>query len=235
VLPTAFEIERRDLRQKFRVFASQKQYQVLPLFDLATTQQKADFQYSGRHWGKQVLRKTEGASRELNITFVYEPTGEEQAMFGCVARRWIVRRRDKHDRKLGENWTEAITDAWYLDVREMSARFAGFSGDLVHHAFCTAKSGDEREVINHSGERPVGVCALSETKSLRQIEFPDGEVREQRDTSSVRVISIREVNVPLSVFEPPEGFREIPVYPTRLTMTRLNLNRRLKHLFRVSA
>jgi hypothetical protein len=235
LLATAFEIERRDLRQKFRVFASQKKYQVLPLFDLATAQEKADFQYSGRHWRKQVIRKTEGASRELKITFVYEPTGEEQTMFGCVARHWIVRRRDEHDRKFGENWTEAITDGWYLDTRQLSARFAGFSGDLVHHAFCTAKSGDEREVINHSGERPTGVCALSQTKSLRHIEFPGGEVKEHTETSSVRVISIREVSVPLSVFEPPEGFREIPVYPNRLTMTRLNLNRRLKHLFRVSA
>jgi len=235
LLATAFEIERRDLRQKFRVFASQKKYQVLPLFDLVTAQEKADFQYSGRHWRKQVIRKTEGASRELKITFVYEPTGEEQPMFGCVARHWIVRRRDEHDRKFGKNWTEAITDAWYLDTQQLSARFAGFSGDLVHHAFCAAKSGDEREVINHSGERPAGVCALSETKSLRHIEFPGGEVQEHTETSSVRVISIREVSVPLSVFEPPEGFREIPVYPSRLTMTRLNLNRRLKHLFRVSA
>src|ERR1700741_1307646 len=57
LLATAFEIERRDLRQKFRVFVSQKKYQVLPLFDLVTAQEKADFQYSGRHWRKQVIRK----------------------------------------------------------------------------------------------------------------------------------------------------------------------------------
>ena len=233
-LAAAFEIERRDLRQKFRVFASQKKYQVLPLFDLATAQEKADFQYSGRHWRKQVIRETGDATRELKITFVYQSTGEERPMFGCVARHWIVRRRDEHDRKFGEKWTEAITDAWYLDTRQMSARFAGFSGDLVHHAFCTAKFGEEREVINHSGERPSGVCALSETKSLRHVEFPGGEVQEHTETSSVRVISIREVSVPLSVFEPPKGFRKIPVYPSRLTMTRLNLSRRLKHFFRVS-
>lgn len=60
-------------------------------------------------------------------------------------------------------------------------------------------------------------------------------MQEHTEISSVRVISIREVSVPLSVFEPPVGFREIPVYPSRLTMTRLNLNGRLKHLFRVSA
>jgi len=222
------------LRQKFRVFASQKKYQVLPLFDLATAQEKLDFQYSGRHWRKQVIRETGDASRELKITFIYQPTGEEREMFGCVARHWIVRRRDEHDRKFGDNWTEAVTDAWYLDTPQLSARFSGFSGDLVHHAFCIAKVGDEREVINHSGERPSGVCALSETKSLRHIELPSGEVQEHRQTSSVRVISIGEISVPLSVFEPPKGFRKIPVYPSQFTMTRVNLSRRLKHFFRVS-
>jgi hypothetical protein len=230
----AFEIERRDLRQKFRVFALQKEYQVFPLFDLATAQEKVDFQYSGRHWRKQVICETGDASRELKITFIYQPTGEERPMFGCVARHWIVRRRDEHDRKFGENWTEAITDAWYFDTPQLSARFAGFSGDLVHHAFCIAKVGDERAVINHSGERPSGVCALSETKSVRHIELPGGEVQEHTETFSVRVISIFEVSVPLSVFEPPKGFRKIPVYPSRLTMTRLNLSGRLKHFFRVS-
>lgn len=235
LLATGFEIERRDLRQRFRIFPAWKQYQVLPLFDLATAQEKADFQYSGRHWRKPVIRETGNATRELKITFIYQSTGEERPMFGCVARHWIVRRRDERDRKFGENWTEAITDAWYFDSQQLTARFAGFSGDLVHHAFCTLTLGDERAVINHSSERPSGLCAWSETKSVRHIELPSGEVQEHRETSSVRVISIREVSVPLSVFEPPKGFRKIPVYPSRFTMTRLNLSRRLKHLLRVSA
>ena len=234
LLETGFEIERRDLRQRFRVFASEKKYQTIPLLDLATEQEKTEFRYSGRHWRKRVICQTQEASRELKISVIYEPTGEEQPMFGCVARRWIVRRRDEHDRKFGENWTEAITDAWYLDTRQLSARFAGFSGDLVHHAFCYAKSGDEREVISHSGERPSGLCASSETKSLQHSELPGGEVREYRETSSVQIINIVEVSVPLTVFELPKGFRKIPVYPSRFTVARLNLSRQLKHLFRVS-
>jgi hypothetical protein len=222
------------LRQKFRVFASQKQYQVLPLLDLATAQEKADFRHSGRHWRKQFFRETADSSRELKITFIYEPTGEEQPMFGCVARHWIVRRRDEHDQKFGETWTEAITGAWHLDTPQLSARFAGFSGELIHQAFCVAEGGDERAVITHSGERPSGVCAFSETKSLRHIELPDGNVRELAETSSMRIISIGEVSVPLSFFELPKGFRKIPVYPTRWTITRLNLSRPLRHLFRLS-
>lgn len=142
-----------------------------------------------------------------------------------------VRRRDEHDRKFGENWTEAITEAWYIDTGQLFARFAGFSGDLVRHGFCYMKAGDEREVINHSGERPSGICASSETKSLHHIELPSGDVKERNETSSVRVISIREVSVPLSVFAVPKGFRKIPVYPSRITMARLSLSRGLKHFF----
>lgn len=233
-LDTAFEIERRDLRQRFRVLASRKEYYALPLFDLATAQEKADFQYLGRHWRRPVIRETGDASRELKITFIYQPTGEEQPMFGCVARHWIVRRRDERDRKFGGNWTEAVTDAWYFDSQQLVARFAGFSGDLVHHAFGVLTLNDERAAISHSGDRPTGLCALSETKTLHHFELPGGEVQEHTETSSVRVISIREVSVPLTVFEPPRGLRKISFYPGRLTMTRLNLSRRLKHFFRVS-
>jgi hypothetical protein len=211
---------------------------MIPLFDLATEQEKSNFQYSGRHWRdwrKQAIGETGHASRELTIVVTYQPTSQEQLMFGFVARHWIVRRRDEHDRKFRENWTEAVTDAWYIDTRELSARFAGFSGDLIHHAFCYLIGGDERAVIHHSGERPSGLCASSETKSLLHVELPSGEVQEHTETSSVRVISIGEVSVPLSVFELPKGFREIPVYPSRFTITRLNLSQGLKHFFRVSA
>ena len=156
-------------------------------------------------------------------------------MFGCVARHWIVRRRDECERGYGVTWTEVTTDAWYLDTEQLSARFAGFSRDLVRHAFLTCTFGNERTVINHSGERPTGLCALSESKSVHHTAGPDGEVREDAETSSVQVISIREVSVPLSVFEPPKGFRKIAVYPSRFTLTRLNLSRRLKHFLPISA
>src|ERR1700674_769217 len=52
---------------------------------------------------------------------------------------------------------------------------------------------------------------------------------------AVPLCVVREVNVPLSVFEPPKGFRKIPVYPSRFALTGMNLSRRLKHFFRVSA
>jgi hypothetical protein len=235
---TGVEIERRDLRKRFRILPAWKKYQVMPLFDSATEQEKSDFKSLGRHW-RNWREQTHGddghATRELKIVFNYQPMAEEQVMFGCVARHWIVRRRDECDRGYGETWTEAITDVWYLDTGQLSARFAGFSGDLVHHAFVTCTVGNERAVINHSGERPTGLCALSETKSLQHTAGPGGEVQESTETSSVRVISIREVSVPLSVFEPPKGFRKIPLYPNRFTMTEVNLSRRLKHFFRMSA
>jgi hypothetical protein len=96
-----------------------------------------------------------------------------------------------------------------FDSQQLVARFAGFSGDLVHHAFGVLTLNDERAAISHSGDRPTGLCALSETKTLHHFELPGGEVQEHTETSSVRVISIREVSVPLTVFEPPRGLRKI--------------------------
>ena len=235
---TGFQIERRDLRKRLRVLPAWKKYQVIPLFDLATEKEKADFLCSGRHWRnrtKQSLREAGDPRRELKITFTYQPTTEDKLMFGCVARRWIVRRRDDRDQKFGEKSTEAITDAWYIDNCELSTRFAGFSGELIHQGFCYATCSGERAVVHHTGERPSGLCVSSQTKSLLHSELPSGDVQESTEMSSVRVLSIAEVSVPSSVFEPPKGFREMPVYPSRFAMTRLNLARGVKHLFRVSA
>lgn len=222
---TGFEIERRDLRQKIQVFVDKREYRTIPLFDLATEEEKARFRHSGRRWRKRYANLRGSAHREFKINFSYEATGKEQLMFGCVAHHWIMRRRDEHDRKYGENWTEAITEAWYLDSRAVAARYSGFSVDLVHHAFCYATSGDERAVIEHSGQRPSGLCAWSETKSLAHLVLPNGEVREQAENSSARIVSMTEESFPAGLFEPPKGYYKIPVYPNWLSMARLDFTR----------
>lgn len=231
----AFEIERRGRRQKFRVYPSRRQYQVISLFDLATEKEKGDFLHSGRHWRKAVASNTTAPTRELRITFTYRPTGRVQRMFGCTAREWIITRRDQHDeRTFAENWSKESIEAWYFDSAELAFHFPGFSDEFVQNAFCYAKSGDEREVIEHSGERPTGLCALRETKTLRHLKFPRGEVREETSSSSMRVISITQEDLPLSLFEVPKGFCEMPVYPSRFTMARLNWGRTLNRIWQSS-
>lgn len=228
----ALEIERRDSRRRIRVLVAHRKYQVIPLFDLATEEEKARFLHSGRHWRKRYDNEKRVASRELKISVVYQPTDEEPLMFGCIARRWTVRRRDEHDPLYGANWTEAITDAWYLDSRDVAARFKGFSADLVHHAFCYAKGGDEHAIIEHVGAQPSGLCAWSETKSFGCTALPDGEIRESTANSSCRIVSITEESFPASLFEPPTGFHKIPVYPNWFTRARLDFARVLKRSVR---
>jgi hypothetical protein len=230
-----FAIERRDLRQRIRVLVGERKYQIMPLFDVATEEEKARFRHSGRHWRKRHDSLIGSATRQLKIDFSYQATGEEQSMFGCTARHWIVRRRDEHDSKYGGNWTEAITEAWYLDSEDVAARFSGFSADLVHHAICYATSRNERAIIEHSGKKPSGLCAWSETKSLAHIELPNAEIREQTENSSVRILSIAEESFPVSLFEPPKEFHKIPVYPDWITLARLDFARLFQRHSRNSA
>jgi hypothetical protein len=221
----AIEIERRDLRQRIRIFAAEHKFQRIPLFDVATDKEKAKFLRSGRHWRKRYQSAEESASRTVNISFDYAQTGDEQLLFGCTARHWIIRRRDEHAVDPGQNQTETITKAWYLDSAEAAARYTGFSAELVHPAFCYAKAGNERVVISHTGQRPSGLCVYSETKSVMRVSFPDGETQERTDTASVRVVDIAQEDFASSSFELPKGFREMSVYPRRLTMARLKLHR----------
>jgi hypothetical protein len=232
---TGFEIERRDFRQRIRVFVAERKYQTSPLLDLVTEEEKARFRHSGRHWRKRYDGLRGSATRQLKVHFSYQASGEQRLMFGCTARHWIVQRRDEHDRKYGENWTEAITEAWYLDSQDAAARFSGFSADLVHHAFCYATSGNERAIIERSGKEPSGLCAWSETKSVAHMELPNGKIREHTENSSARIVSMTEESFPVWLFEPPKGFHKIPVYPNWLTMARLDVGRLFKRHSRNSA
>ena len=221
---TGYEIERRDSRQKIQVFVDKREYRTIPILSLATEEEKARFRRSGRHWRRRFDSLRGTAPRECKITFSYEATGKERLMFGCAAHHWNIRRRDEHDRKYGENWTETITEAWYLDSQHVAARFPGFSAALVHHAFSYATSG-ERVIIEHSGQKPSGLCAWSETKSLAHLVFPNGEVREHAENSSTRIVSMTEESFSACLFDPPKGFRKIAVYPNWLSMARQDFAR----------
>lgn len=81
----------------------------MPLFDLATEQEKSDMDKRLATEDRSQLSSDAGSK-----------------MFDCIARHWVVRRRDEHDGKFGESWAETVTHAWYFDSQQLAARFAGF-------------------------------------------------------------------------------------------------------------
>ena len=229
---SAYEIERRDLQRHFRVFVALRKYQETPIWDLISPTEQADFLKRGEHWRKHYDTIQNSATREFHIRFAYEKTADQTEMFGFTAYRWQISRSDKHDEKYGENWTEAITDAWYLDSGEVKLRYPAFSEKLIRYAFLVASGGDERAIIEHAGERPTGLCALSETRTHHHHKSPNGKTTDTKAVHVSKITTLAEEALPQSLFEPPPGFKKIPLYPSRFTAARLELAGSWKRLLR---
>jgi len=230
---SAYTIERRDLCKKFRVFAQQRRYQRIPIFGLISEEEKERFMRAGRHWRKSVQPPNppeSAVTRELHIRHTHEQTGQEKKIFECTARNWIVTRRDEHDPLHGENWTETISDGWYLDSDEVKDRYPGFSEKLIHRSMVIATSSGERVIKENIGEQPRGLCAYSESRTRSYFKQPNGEVHERTSAHVSRIASITAEFFDASIFEPPAGFRKMPVYPSRLTLARYEFNKTLTRL-----
>ena len=227
---SAYTIERRDLGKRFRVYAQQRRYQTIPIFGLISEEEKERFVRSGRHWRKSVEPPEPTVTRALHIRHTFEQTGEDKKIFECTAHRWIVTRRDERDQLHGENWTETVSDGWYLDSDEVRDRYPGFSEQLIHRSMVIATSSGECVIKENIGEQPRGLCAYAESKTRTYFKHPNGEVREQISAHVSRIASITTELFDASIFVPPAGFRKMPVYPSRLTLARHDFTKTLAHL-----
>ncbi len=100
--------------------------------------------------------------------------------------------------------------------------YPGFSPRLIRQGLCYFTVNGELPVIEKRGEPPQGLCVQSMAKTTSRQELPSGEIREQLHVQSFNTLSLIEERFSESIFEPPSGFREMPVYPSRFTMARLD-------------
>ena len=225
----SYDIQRRDLRKTFRVFVQQRRYQEIPIAELLSPQELAAFTRSGRHWSKRHAVSERPPSGNFRISIDYEKTQDEAVIFDCLARRWRISRLDEQTQGIHTNSTETVSEAWYLDSDQAMNLYPGFSPKLMKQGFCFVTVNGEKPVIERRGEAPEGLCIRSETKTITHLELPSGEIREQQYLQSSRVLELAEESFADSIFEPPSGFRKMPVYPSRITMARLDAARSLKY------
>jgi hypothetical protein len=232
----AYTIERRDLKKRITVYPQKREYRELPLFNLISEEEKAQFLKSGEHWRRRHAPADQPSSGGFRIKTVYEKTPDESLMFGCTAHRWRTVRREEREHAYGSDWSETTTDAWYLDSEELTARYSGFSPKLIHRAMVYVTVNHQRPVIDEEGLRPSGLCALSESRTVRRHAITNRETMETEETQIHRIVSLTEEFLAAELFEVPSGYGEMRVYPSRLSMARADFKTRLKRLrFAVAA
>jgi hypothetical protein len=228
--PHSYEIERRDLRLRYRVDPVKRTFQSIPMLQLLSPEESASFLRSGEAWRKRLPHLEKEPTREYKVTTHFEKLPETRDFFGCPAFRWKTTTRSMRETPFGECWSESVTDAWYLDSAQLQALYPGFHSSLVPHAFALVKSGDEKLIMEHTGEKPTGLCAYSSADSVSHTPGPNGREMERRSTSFSRITSLTAERFEEWFFQPPYGYRKIPVYPGRLQLAMSDVRRSWNNL-----
>jgi len=228
--PHPFEVERRDLRVRYRIDPAKRTYQAIPLFQLLTPEEQVKFLRSGETWRKHQPHLRHEPSREYRLTTHSEKLIETRVFFGCPAFRWKTTSRSTRETPFGESWSESVADAWYLDSNQLEALYPGFHSSLVPSAFAIALSGDEKLTIENTGDRPTGLCADSTVVTATHTPGPDDREMERRSTSFTRITSLTAEDFKAWLFDRPYGYRKVSLYPNRLQLAMYDVKRSWGHL-----
>ena len=228
--PHSYEIERRDLRLRYRIDSVRRTWQSIPLLHLLSPDENASFARSGEAWRNHRPHLQQQLTREYKVTTHSEKLPETREFFGCPAYRWKTTSRSIRATPYGQSWSESITDAWYLDSSRLQALYPGFHPSLVPSSFVIAISGDEKLVMEQTGDRPSGLCADSVAESVSHTPGPNDREMERRSSSFSRITSLTPELFEEWIFQPPYGYRRIPVYPSRLQLAMQDVRRSWNNL-----
>jgi hypothetical protein len=135
-------------------------------------------------------------------------TGETKTAFGHTARHYITTTKQTSSPELGQQPSETVVDAWYLDFPDVrtcqpvSLRSRGLIGDptLLEKV---------RPELKYSGPEPQGLV-LSEKRTSHSVHvLPTGEKRDVDLSSSHEIVEMSEVPIDSALFEVPPGFTKV--------------------------
>lgn len=223
--PHPYEIERRDLRIRYRIDPSRRTCQAIPMLQLLSPEENAKFLRSGEAWRKRQLHLQQEPVSEYKVTTHFEKLSETREYFGCPAYRWKTTTHSVRQTQYGECSSESITNAWYLDSNQLQSLYPGFQPSLITYGFAVLRTGDEKLVIEQTGEKPTGLCAESTAESSSHTPGPNGRNMDRRSVSFSRITGLTPEIFEEWLFRPPYGYRRIPVYPTRLQLAMQDVRR----------
>jgi hypothetical protein len=135
-------------------------------------------------------------------------TGETKAAFGHTARHYITTTKQTPSPELGQQPSETVVDAWYLDFPDVrtcqpvSLRSRGLIGDPT-----TIEK--VRPELRYSGPEPQGLV-FSEKRTSHSVHvLATGEKRDLERTSSYEIVEMSEVPIDPALFEVPPGFTKV--------------------------
>jgi hypothetical protein len=165
-------------------------------------------------------RKSNNGPPNLIIDTTTVDTGETKTAFGHAAHRYITTTKMMPSVELGEQPSEKVVDAWYLDIPDVmtceagSHRPTGLIGGKVGVG-PNGLVGDTsliekvRPEFRYSGPDPKGMV-LSQKMSTRSVHvFVTGQKEDTELANLSEIVEMSEVSADPALFEVPAGFTKV--------------------------
>lgn len=160
---------------------------------------------------QETQRKWSEGPPNLVIESTTVDTGETKYAFGHTARHYVTTIKETPAPELGQQPSEIVQDAWYLDVPDVttcepvSRRPRG----LIVASVSGGEIRKLRPKFTYSGPEPQGMI-LSEKTTTRSVHvFQTGEKQNTVVTTSAEIVEISNEAIDPAIFDVPAGFTKV--------------------------
>ncbi|MDT8068324.1 MAG: hypothetical protein ROO76_09195 [Terriglobia bacterium] len=161
---------------------------------------------------QETQRKWSKGPPNLVIGTATLDTGETKPAFGHTARHYITTIKQIPAPELGQQPSEAIQDAWYLDIPDVTTcePVSHRPGGLIILRVGGEQAAEEvRPEFRYSGPELHGLV-LSEKTTTRSVQvFQTGEKHNTEMTTSREIVEISDEAIDPAIFEVPAGFTKV--------------------------
>ena len=164
------------------------------------------------------------------VVIEHQKTDERRLLCGCTAFRWQTFTRHVPAEGLRQEEVQMTTDAWYIEPEELSHRFPEFTPDPIEGCISVVTSAGNIPTISSQSIAPKGLCVLSETWTIGSPSPPSNRPSLTKRLSSMKVLDIIEESLPEDLFEPPSGFRRLPLFPGPYVRMRASIGTTLSRI-----
>jgi len=197
-----------DLRREVKLDMQTHTFTVRPIFELATAEEKQQWQKQGANYTRQHVLPDEKLIT-LDVFIHTERTEETAEFFGFPAQRYVTHRNDVYPSSVGKG-QESVTDGWYLDFRHPA-----MPEPSRNRSIHIGTIGTEQPVIHRSGEPAYSGLPAKVVTTTRQIYRSPSGSQERNSKETIEIIGLTECSLDPALFEIPKDFRERNVFPSR--------------------
>ncbi len=160
---------------------------------------------------REAERKWSEGRPNLIIEYTTVDTGETKQAFGHTARHYITTIKETPAAELGQQPSEIVKDAWYLDIPDVTTceSVSHRPRGLIVGSVGGVTIQNIRPDFKFAGPEPQGMIVSEKTTTRSVHVFQTGEKYHTEVTTSREILDISNEAIDPALFEVPAGFTKV--------------------------